>query len=242
MIKDKNSLVQKGSLLISMSSIDLTVADEAIRATRANGRPARDPSKVRLIRTWKCCVKNRLLLVIMGSYRWLQVVGGQSIGAPSHFLKAVPRRVRCSTGTPSFFMTQRHLLHGAPSSRKAATLIPAVRPPISPLYDDDDDNDDGVRFRGVTDLSRGNPSCRMQYAGREPQTSSILSFSFGAVSPPNCKCRSRCIDESNRARGCECTEQMERTLHRAWKSRNWGSDSCWIEKNYYYNKIIRKII
>jgi len=40
------------------------------------------------------------------------------------------------------------------------------------------DEDDGVRFRGVTDLSRGNLSC----AAREPQTPfpacSILSFTL----------------------------------------------------------------
>lgn len=49
-------------------------------------------------------------------------------------------------------------------------LIPAVR---FPMYRDDDD---GVRFRGVTDLSQGNLSC----AAREPQIPfpaySILSF------------------------------------------------------------------
>jgi len=75
-----------------MFSIDLT--DDSIRAICVNGRLARDPSKVCLIRTWKCCVKNRLLLVIMGSYRQLQVVGEQSVGAPSHFLKAIPRSER----------------------------------------------------------------------------------------------------------------------------------------------------
>jgi len=77
-----------------MFSIDLTVADDSIRAICVNSRLARDPSKVCLIRTWKCCVKNRLLPVIMGSYRQLQVVGEQSVGAPSHFLKAISRLER----------------------------------------------------------------------------------------------------------------------------------------------------
>lgn len=86
-VEMKTCWYKKETILISMFSIDLTIAGEPIRA----GGPARDPLKVHLIRTWKCCVKNRLLLVIMGSYKWLQVVGRQSVGAASHFLKAGTR-------------------------------------------------------------------------------------------------------------------------------------------------------
>jgi len=45
---------KKEVIPIFMFSIDLT--DDSIRAICVNGRLARDPSKVCLIRTWKCCV------------------------------------------------------------------------------------------------------------------------------------------------------------------------------------------
>jgi len=145
---------KKEIILIFMFSIDLMLAGEPIRATRAC-----DPSKVRLIRTRKCCVKNRLLLIITGSYRWLQVVGAKrrcSFALPKGRFSA--ECTAAPTLLPFSWRNSIALL------LLAKTLIPAVRCPTSPLCDD------GVRFRGVTDLSRTNSSCRTQYARREPQT------------------------------------------------------------------------
>jgi len=76
---------------------------------------------------------------------------------PKDHFSAAQRRAHRGIDIPSFFVTQRHPAF----SRKATTLIPAVRYPISPLCGDDD----GIHFRGVTDLSRRNPSCRSTRKG-----------------------------------------------------------------------------
>lgn len=71
--------------------------ERSILATRADGAPAgrrsiESPScpNVKVLREKQ---------VITGSYRWLQVVAG-SVGAPSHFLKAVPRPCRAHLPFP----------------------------------------------------------------------------------------------------------------------------------------------
>lgn len=147
-------------------------------------------------------------------------------------------RVHRGTGTPSSFVTQRH----SPSSRKAATLIPAVRRPISPLCDDDDDDDDGVRFRGVTDLSRRNPSCRMWYARGEPQTVRFFLFPLApsrrltAIRMPSALRRQK--RPSTRLRIPRNTERnSERFAERGNLVET--RDSSLIGPKKIYNKIIR---
>lgn len=124
---------------------------------RANDRSTRDPSKVLLIRTWKCSVKNRLLLVIMGSYGWLQVVGRAerrcSFALPKDRFPAGAHRGII----PSFFVTQRHRAPFFSQSHGPSFLRSGAQYRVC-------DDDDGVRFRGVTDLSRGNPSCEKRTA------------------------------------------------------------------------------
>lgn len=134
------------------------ILDRSHGRRRTNGRSARDPSKVLLIRMWNtCCMKNRLLLVITDSYRWLQVVGR----AERRCSFALPKD-RSSAGASS---TSRYQHSSLFREATASCALPLAKPRrwflrFGAQYHVCNDNDDDIRFRGVTDLSRGNPSCR----------------------------------------------------------------------------------
>jgi len=111
-----------------------------------------------------------------GGYRWLQAVTGPSrVGVPSD----------ASNGRLFLSLSLSFAVRGVAPLRLAGDSCGST--PNMPRP--------GVRFRGVTDLSRGNLSCAVPE--NEPQTRSIPSVSFGAASPRSS------ADESEQARGRE---------------------------------------